>query len=144
MNDRTKSLWLPGLGVFAASMIWMAVLQRFNSSGRAPWAHSGMPVPIYLLWLLPQPIFGAAGAYLSRRAGALPKTRLVASLFPSLVVLAMVSCVIVFGIVVQRDPHIVRQPLNILLTFLTWAVLPGIALLCGALPFCKVPKPASC
>jgi hypothetical protein len=66
---------------------------------------------------------------------------LAASLFPSIVVFVMVCCVIVLGIVVERDPHIVRQPLNIMLTYLTWVVLPGIALLCGALPFWKAPGP---
>jgi hypothetical protein len=141
MNDRTRNFWLPGLTVFAASMSWMALLQRLNVPLHAPWAHSGLPVPSYLLWVLAQPIFGAMGAYLSRRAGGGGKARLAASLFPSIALFAIVCGVIVLGIVVEHDPHIVQQPLNIMLTFLTWVVLPGIALFCGALPLCRTPGP---
>jgi NADH:ubiquinone oxidoreductase subunit 4 (subunit M) len=143
MNDRTKNLWLPGLAVFAASMIWMMVLQRFNPQVHPSWAHSGLPVSIYLLWLLPQPIFGAIGAYLSRRAGGGYKTGLAASLSPAIVMFVIVCCVIVLGVAIERDPHIAQQPFNIILTFLTWVVLPGVALLCGALPFGKMLSPRS-
>jgi hypothetical protein len=143
MNDRTRNFWLPGLTVFAASMSWMALLQRLNFPLHAPWAHSGLPAPSYLLWVLPQPIFGAIGAYLSRRAGGRVKARLAASLFPSIVLFAIVDGVIVLGIVVEHDPHIVQQPLNIMLTLLTWVVLPGIALFFGALPLCRTHHPQS-
>jgi hypothetical protein len=132
MNNRTRNFWLPGLTVFVASMSWMALLQRLNIPLHAPWAHSGLPVTSYLLWVLPQPIFGAIGAYLSRRAGGGVKARVAASLFPPVVLFAVVCGVIVRGIFVEHDPHIAQQPLNIMLTFLTWVVMPGIALLCGA------------
>jgi hypothetical protein len=137
MNNRTRSFWLPGLTVFLASMSWMALLQRLNVPLRAPWAHSGLPVTSYTLWVLPQPIFGAIGAYLSRRAGGGVRARVAASLFPPIVLFAVVCGVIALGIFVEHDPHILQQPLNIALTFLTWVLMPGIALLCGALPLCR-------
>jgi hypothetical protein len=139
MKDRARTLLLPGLTVFVASMSWMALLQRFNAPSRAPWAHSGLPLPSYALWVLPQPIFGAIGAYLSRRAGGGAQSRVAASVFPSIVLFAIVCAVIALGIVIEHDPHILQQPLNILLTFLTWVLIPGIALLAGALPLCKTP-----
>lgn len=140
MNGRTKRIWAPGLVVFAASMVWMMALQRFHFATRAPWAHSGLPMPMYLLWLLPQPVFGGIGAYLSRRAGGGRESRLVSSLFPSIVMFVMICGVIAFGIFAEKNPHIMQQPFNILLTFLSWVVLPGIALLFGGLLFQKPRK----
>jgi hypothetical protein len=71
------------------------------------------------------------------RAGGGYKTRLAASLSPAIVMFVIVCCVIILGVAVEHDPHIAQQPFKIMLTFLTWVVLPGLALLCGALPFGK-------
>jgi hypothetical protein len=46
----------------------------------------------YLPWLILLPFCGAAGAYLSRRAGGQPALRLVAGLFPVVVLFVWLLC----------------------------------------------------
>jgi hypothetical protein len=132
MNHRTRALWMPGLVILTASMVWLWVLQRmtFGPSRPAPWLHAGLAFTPYLVWLLSQPLFGAAGAYLSRRAGAERRTELTASLFPAIVMFG-VWVVLVACIVVTRYSHISHQWPLVFAGALFWSVLPGLSLLLG-------------
>jgi hypothetical protein len=84
----------------------------------------------YLVWLISQPLFGAAGAYLSRRAGAERRTELTASLFPAIVMFGM-WVVLIACIVVTRYSHVSHQWPLVLAGTLFWSVLPGLLLLLG-------------
>lgn len=160
MNYRTKSYWLPGLVTFAASMVWLMILQLtmpirhswypadhlVRHVGLAPLAMSDTGTQIYFLaapylfWLLAQPVLGALGAYLSRRGGGEKRARLVASIFPSLMFLCAWSFVFVIAVFVERNPFVLAHPVNFALIAVPVAVVPGVALVLGALPFLREPK----
>ena len=84
MNDRSKQFWLPGLVTLTASMVWLMILQRADWNPGSSWFHGSPPLMPYLIWLITQPVFGAAGAYLSRRNGGTRIARLAAGIFPSM------------------------------------------------------------
>lgn len=132
MNHRTKALWLPGLIILTASMVWLWVLQRvtFGPSMPAPWLHASLAFMPYLVWLISQPLFGAAGAYLARRAGAEPRTELTASLFPAIVMLGL-WVVLIGCITVTRYSHVSHQWPLVFAGALFWSILPGMAMLLG-------------
>jgi hypothetical protein len=132
MNYRTRTLWMPGLVILTASMVWLWVLQRmtFGPGMPAPWLHASLSFMPYLVWLISQPLFGAAGAYLSRRAGAERRTELTASLFPAIVMFGM-WVVLIACIVVTRYSHVSHQWPLVLAGTLFWSVLPGLLLLLG-------------
>ena len=161
MNYRTKSYWLPGLLTFTASMLWLMILQ-LTIPIRHPWyptdymvaAHAGsfsrmasntaaqiyfLAAP-YLFWLLAQPGFGALGAYLSRRGGGERRARLVAGAFPSLMFLCAWSFVFVIAFFVERNPYVLAHPVNFVMIAVPIVVVPGVALVLGALPFLRERK----
>jgi hypothetical protein len=142
MNHRTKALWLPGLTGLTASMAWLMILQRapLKPTMPGPWLHSGLAFMPYLVWLITQPLFGAAVAYLSRRAGAGPRTELTASLFPAIVMLGLWLALVAY-IVVERYSHISHQwPLVLAGTFF-WSIIPGLSLLLGRFIYLKNAEP---
>ncbi len=138
MNNRTKSLWLPGLVSLAAANGFLMILQR-----------AGLPIhlfklgsigmPVYVPWLVVMPLFGALGAYLSRRGGGDRLARLTAGLFPSFVMLGLICAVVLATLIVNRGGGGLFA-VAIFLGIFFWVVLPGVALLLGALPFLKAPK----
>jgi hypothetical protein len=140
MNNRTKSLWLPGLVSLAAANAFLMILQRAGLQPHFIWLRSGPALMLYLRWLIALPLFGALSTYLSRRAGGQPLARLAAGLFPSIILLGLFCLLLVGGLIVDRQ---VRGTLT-LIGFATgvgnWVLLPGAALLLGALPFLKAPK----
>jgi len=131
-RTRTQTLWLPGLVGLTASMLWLMILQgmTLKPGMPGPWMHAGLAFKPYLVWLVAQPLFGAAGAYLSRRAGARRPTELAASLFPSIVMFG-VCLVFIAGIVVTRYSHVSHQWPLVLAIVLNWSAFPAPLLLLG-------------
>jgi hypothetical protein len=163
MNKRTKGYWLPGLVCFTASMVWLMILE-LSVPIQLPWypracfapsqvgiAHSlcGMwdtqlqiytlAVP-YALWLLTQPIFGALGAYLSRRGGGERRARLVAGVFPALMFLFSLGVVGVIAVFVERNQFVLNHRLYFGTMIFPWVIFPGLALVLGVLPFLREPR----
>jgi len=136
MNYRTQTLWLPGLICMALSAGWMFLLQRTLAPGQGPWQHAGLPLALYLLWLATLPVFGAISACLSKRQGGEQLSRIAASLFLPLVMSGFWIAVTIY-VAIRVDGRPVQWA-NIFLTALNWVVLPGLALLFGALPFLGV------
>jgi hypothetical protein len=138
MNYRTRALWLPGLIGLTASMVWLMILQRatLKPSLPGPWLHAGVAFMPYLVWQITQPLFGAASACLSRRAGAERRTELAATLFPAIVILG-VWVVLVACIVVTRYSHVVHQWPLVIAGTLNWSIFPGLSLLLGRFLYLK-------
>jgi hypothetical protein len=146
MNYRTKTLWVPGLISLTGSMAWMLILQRTIPQPQIPLNHAGLPLvcqvllnhaglPLIfyqLLWLATLPLFGAASARLSSRAGGDRLAGLTAALFPSVVMIPLWV-----ALVIRMSHPSPRQWFNLFCGVLNWIVLPGGALLLGALPFLK-------
>jgi hypothetical protein len=135
LNARTKSFWFSALVSLTTAMAALAVstfagLQpRFVARG---WA----TLVVYIPWLLLLPLCGAAGAYLSRRAGGERRVCLAAGMFPVIALTGLVAFLTLAGKFVYAKP----QLFYVSMSFLLGTVLPGIALLLGAAPFAKARK----
>jgi hypothetical protein len=127
MNDRTKTLWLPALASLTGSMAWRLILQRSFPQSQPLLNHAGLPLTYQLLWLAALPLFGAAGAYLSRRAGGDRSTGLTAALFPSIVMVPFW-----IALATRMSHPSPRQWFGLFCGVLNWIVAPGIALSFGA------------
>lgn len=122
MSHDAKTVWLPGmaaLGCAAAVLVGTARLLPGSA-----WTDPGARLPMMAAMLLSYLLYGALGAWWSRRAGGSVAQRFVAGLFP----LALHLCVVLIAAIrVHSD---VRP--GVALGFI---VIPGIALTIGALPF---------
>jgi hypothetical protein len=91
--------------------------------------------------LASQPVFGAAGAYLSRRNGGTRTARLAAGIFPSIAMFGLLIFVGLAGSLVERNPFSWKHTAYFTLIVFPWAIFPAISLLLGVVPFLKVAKP---
>jgi hypothetical protein len=141
MNDRSKQFWLPGLVTLTASMLWLMLLQRWNWRPETILAYGSPPLAPYLIWLITQPVFGAAGAYFSCRNGGSRLARLAAGMFPSIAMLGLLIFIALAGFFVERNPFLWKHPAYFALIVFPWAIFPALALSIGVLPFLKVAIP---
>jgi hypothetical protein len=147
LNQRTRSVWLPGfLSLTAASLFLFAeeiVLVHDSSfyftdiSLRPDHLSSGLPSSFYFGWLLAQTLCGAVAAYLSRRAGGSLRARVVAAEFPAIVMFALWALVIPVSALAEHNMFLWNHRLYYLLGVFVWVVPPAIALVAGAAPFLR-------
>ena len=134
MNQRSRTLWLPGLVTLTLASVSLMAMQLFTfSRPRAHWLDGGA-VAVGIVWLVSLLPCGALGAYLCRRAGGSRRISIVASLFPSLAMLAVLCVALPVGLFIERNTYVVHHPQYFGLALLTWIVVPGAALVLGALP----------
>ena len=136
MNYRSKTLWLPGLVSLTLSSVFLMVLQLFGSLQPRIYRVDDGVLVLHLPWLMLLPFCGAAGAYLSRRAGGPSLNCLVAGTFPAFVMLGVFCLILPIGVFIERNTYILQHPLYFCLALLNWTVLPGAVLLLGAIPAC--------
>ena len=135
MNTRTRTFWVPALVSLTAAMVCLrdstlgGLEPRFIARGWATYV-------VYIPWLMSLPLCGAAGAYLSRRAGGARLALLAASLFPVIALTSLVGFLTVIGKFVYAKPQWVYFSIAVLFG----SVLPGMALLLGAVPFTKTSR----
>jgi hypothetical protein len=132
MNYRTKTLWLPALATFLGTSVSLWLCQYSGIAPRIVWIRHNA-VWFYWPWLITLPIFGAVGAYLSQRARGATTSRIAAGLSPALIMLAVMSLVLPFGIAI--DGFHFFQLVSFGLMVINWVALPALALMLGELPF---------
>jgi len=141
MNHRTKSLWLPALASFAAASLFLLVLTQISMQPQfLVRLNSGLGRSLYIEWLCAQLLFGALGAFLSRRAGGTCTARVVAATFPAIVLFGLWAFWIPVSALLEHNAFVLRHPLYYALGVFVWVVPPGIALLLGAAPFLRQPN----
>lgn len=134
MNHRTKTLWVPGLASLTLASVLLMALQRMAFlQPRIIWKDGGALV-FYFAWWLLLPLCGAAGAYLSRRAGGRGLISVAAGLFPAIVMFAAFCVFLPVSIFVERNAFVMQHPTLFALTILNWTLIPALALLVGAAP----------
>jgi|SRR5579859_47189 len=151
LNQRTRSVWLPGfVSLTAASLFLFAeelVLAHDSSfyftdiSLRPDHLSSGLPRSFYVGWLLAQVLFGAVAAYLSRRAGGSHRARVLAAVFPAIVMFALWALVIPASALAEHNTFLWNHRPYYLLGVFVWVVPPAIALVAGAMPFLRDVQP---
>lgn len=138
MQKRLQQLWIPGFLTLILATLFLMTLQKqgFIQPRIVSWSGPGA-ILFYAPWLLPLPIFGALGAYLSSRAGGSRGTVLLASVFPALAFTAAFLLMSPIGMLIERitgrhnDFRIVATTL--LKDSVGWLLLPGAALVVGGL-----------
>jgi hypothetical protein len=134
MNQRIRTLWLPSLVSLLGVMTWRLILEQTVLPSQTLLNHAGLSLRHQLLWLAGLPLFGAASAYLSRRAGGSRNTRLTAALSPAIVMIP------IWAVLATRMSHpSPHQWFGLFCGILNWIVTPGLALLLGAIPFAASP-----
>ena len=113
------------------------IMNRFNLEPKIYRYGSLAVVYMYVPWLAILPLFGAMGAYLSRRADGNLKMRLAAASFPALVLMALFCLGIALATVIEHHVNWHALPVAFALMVFSWVLLPGAALLVGALPFLR-------
>jgi hypothetical protein len=144
MNQRTKVIWIPGLVTIALASGVLALLQLWDVRPHIVWMRSGLALLFYVPWLVAQPVFGAIGAYLSRRVGGNRNERLLAGIFPSIAMLLTFSVMLAIGTVLSifgvGDRISTTTFIGLGFYIALWVIVPGLALGLGALPFLGEPK----
>jgi hypothetical protein len=144
MNHRTKTLWLPGLISLTAAMTFLMVSElvslqpRFLVPGSYAVVQTGSTsanvlLVAYLPWLVLLPFCGAAGAFLSRRAGGQRPVRVAAGMFPWIALFLLVTFLTLIGQIVPFQHEWIGFVTKLLLV----SIPPGIALLLGVIPFLR-------
>lgn len=134
MNQRSRTLWLPGLVTLTLASVLLMLMERFAfSRARVYWV-DGVNVEFGLFWLLSLVPCGALGAYMSCRAGRTPWNSILASLFPSLTMLGVFCVVLPIAIFIERNTYVIHHLRPFGLALLAWTVVPGVPSLLGALP----------
>ena len=157
-NQQIRAVWLPGLlttiaafGLLRAILVfgalpWWILQGRLSdvipALGREAWL-------FVIPWLVVLPLAGAAGAFTSWRASGRPAQRVVAALFPALVIGGLAAIGVSIELVSGSIPDVSDShalPARFLLFSIAWIVFPAISLLLGALPFARLatlsPQPA--
>ena len=135
MNNRTKQFWLPALVSLAISEgVLLGV--SFAVANNAHLLMIG-PKLIYLPWMASMPFAGAAGAYLSRRAGSERKTLLAASLFPAIMALGFIFTGIAITLITGARIFARPQWFYASMALAVGVVVPAALLLLGSVPFLK-------
>ena len=139
MNDRIKRLWLSVTVTWVGTSLSLVVLQTIDH----PELTLRRPIPVMfnLPWLATLILVGAAGAYLAQCADAPRRIRLLVATSPALLLGIAMLLLLPWGMFTERYPWA--------LTFFAidaenWAVVPGLALLLGALPFLRQPRGTQC
>jgi hypothetical protein len=137
MNARTKHLWLPGMVMLFFSSVLLMFITRFGPLPVFVWIDPRVPLLLYVPWLVALPVFGAAGAYWSRRAGGQIHARIAAGVFPVLMLAAAFGMILPIALIFEGHGWRMFQLKALVIFLLGWVLIPGAALLLGALPFLR-------
>jgi hypothetical protein len=149
MNDRTRRVWLPGLASLTAGNLLLMALScasmhpRMVNARSTAWPPEFALMAAYAPWVAAQPLVGALGAWLSKRAGGGRIARLWAGLFPSIVMLACWGLVIPASAALDGHVWAVRHPAYFALGAFLWVAPAAMGLLFGCLPFLRMPEGAN-
>ncbi|MFZ0213329.1 MAG: hypothetical protein WBE20_02630 [Candidatus Acidiferrales bacterium] len=150
MNDRTKRLWLPSMAMIFATIALLTIFSvpglshpeygtLWLRSGAAHWREIfwGIYGSRNIGWLCILALFGAAGAYWSRRAGSGRAMQVAVGLSPLVLFVVMFAVMVHYSFALDGVP-----PDNALIPALAvdglkWVLIPGVALLLGVLPFLR-------
>jgi len=131
INDRTMRLWIPAMSALLAATLLPMIFLRAGSA----WFAAAGPAGVSLAWLALQPLIGALGAHLSRRGGGLRSDRLLAGLFPSMVMLALGLLLVPVMLFMEKNAWASAHLLRALLSGVGWSAAATAGLLAGTLPF---------
>ena len=136
MRERTLQLWLPGMAMLISGFILMLAVAWLVPP--TAWTQPGTPPVFYTSFLVMYAVLGGLGANWSRRAGGSTTARSLAGVFPVALHLVIFICVLTATYLQHppRTPEYLQFGFAIRV-FLSFVLIPGIALALGALPFLR-------
>ena len=134
MHNRVRQLWFPGLLTLILSTGLLPMLLKLGLEPRIVSWSGPETILFYVPWLMTLPLFGALGAYISLRAGGSARAILLSGVFPVLSLAACFFVILPLSIVLDRSIAFHLTLAGFLGLLLSWVVVPGAALLIGALP----------
>jgi hypothetical protein len=136
MIPTAKTLWVPGVSMLFCSFILLLAMTRLVPP--AIWVNPKAPVLLMAPWLLSYVVFGALGAWWSRRAGGSTATRFFSGMFPFALHLAVFLLPAILAIASNVSRLGEHDQVSFLLRIgLGWVVIPGAALAIGTVPFLR-------
>ena len=136
MSPTAKTLWVPGVSMLFCSFILLLAMTRLVPP--AIWVNPKAPVLLMAPWLLSYLVFGALGAWWSRRAGGSTATRFFSGMFPLALHLAVFLLPAILAIASNVSRLGEHDQVSFLLRIgLGWVVIPGAALAIGTVPFLR-------
>ena len=150
LNERTRSLWLPGFVSMTAATVFLFAadivsdpylfFRQISLHPQDLLMNAESPRSFYFVWLVAQVLFGALGALFSRRAGGTRIARIFAGALPATILVgtyvALTPITSVFSGKTSTSPISVY----VASAFCVWVAVPGVALLLGAAPFIRESK----
>lgn len=140
MNNRTKTLWIPAMITLLGASLSLMILQKTGFRPNLIWK-GPIAVLFYLPWLASLPLPGAAGAYLAQREHARISRRLLVAMSPALLLLVVMSIILPLEMIV--DGFWWFRLVYFAVAVVNWVVVPGAALLLGAVPFLRAASEAT-
>ncbi|HZQ96775.1 MAG TPA: hypothetical protein VFA67_17315 [Candidatus Sulfotelmatobacter sp.] len=140
MNIRTSTVWIPALATLLGASLCLALLQLVGIRPRMWWT-GDMALTFYWPWLASLPWFGALGARLSHRRGATTRRTIASALAPALAMLITLCVILPVGLLIDGYSSI--RLAHFAFALANWVGVPGLALLCGALPYLRASQRGS-
>lgn len=143
LKQRIQTLWMPG---FVAAILTVAVSIAVSRVGSIPFGGAHMATFVYGGWLLILVVIGAFAALWSRRAGGSIANRTAAALLPAAMLLATLGAHVTNPEMKMAGLASIFSPGELQISgvlpriannVVGGILLPGIALLAGALPFLR-------
>jgi hypothetical protein len=136
MSHTARTLWMPGITMLLIASALLLIAARLFPAEL--WSRPGAPGALLAPWLAAYLVFGAAGAWWSRRAGGSTAVRFFAGTFPLTLHLVVFLLPILVALLVEAPRHPEHvQAAFLLRAALGWVVIPGVALAIGTLPFLR-------
>ena len=131
MNERVAKFWLPSL---VTLLLGWGILAILIWAGVQPWmTHpaEARGLEVYVPWLIVQPLVGALGAHLARRANATGWRLYVAAAFPAIAAAVVFLILIPWAVLVDRNVGPDFRFVSFAANTISWVILPGLMLCAG-------------
>jgi hypothetical protein len=151
LSPRTRDFWLPGfVSMTAAGLFWLAAdfvydpSYSFTKISLHPLdlvrSHAGPARSFYFAWLVAQILFGALGAYFSRRGGGTRAARISAGALPAIMLFGLGALAVPISFLIARKTGAQPVQAHLALGIFVWGVAPAITMLLGVAPFLREPS----
>lgn len=151
LSLRTRNFWLPGfISMTAVGLFFVAADVMYGPHDPSYFftkislhpqdilgLHAGPARSFYFAWLVAQILFGALGAFFSRRAGGTRGARIAAGALPAITIFGLCALAVPISFLLERKTVAQPAQAQLALGIFVWGVAPAITMLLGTFPFLR-------